>query len=182
MTAIKAHFRTCVAPRATQGLHPPACGWPGSRTGAALAIAEGMFLIEDVMTKDVVTLEPDDDLALTETIMGLGRIRHLPVATPDGVLVGLITHRDLLRVFADQGRAAGRPVRAKDVMRTDVVTTSARASLARGLKTMMHNKFGCLVVVDAANVIQGIVTEFDLVKFAARMTHDLDEIDRLAQG
>lgn len=139
-----------------------------------------MYFIEDVMTRELVTLSPDDDLALAETIVQLGRIRHLPVVGPDGILLGLITHRDLLKVFADRGRLAAGPVRAKDVMQTELVTTTPKANLARALATMMHNKFGCLPVVDPAGTLVGIVTEFDLVKFAATFTRELDEIEALA--
>ena len=42
-----------------------------------------MILVEDLMTREVVTLKPDDDLTLADTILRLGRIRHLPVV--DGV-------------------------------------------------------------------------------------------------
>lgn len=141
-----------------------------------------MFLVEDVMTREVVTLKPDDDLALAETIMGLGRIRHLPVATSDHKLLGLVTHRDLLRVFADAGRDRARPVWAQDVMQTGVVTTTPAASLHGALTTMMHNKYGCLPVVDGKGTLVGILTEFDLVKFAARLTHDFDALEKRARA
>ncbi len=52
--------------------------------------------IRDIMTHSVSTLSPDDDLMKADAIMRGGRIRHLPVVS-DGKLVGLITHRDLLR-------------------------------------------------------------------------------------
>jgi len=43
----------------------------------------------------VVTLTDSETLSLTERIMGMARLRHLPVVDGDGKLVGLVTHRDL---------------------------------------------------------------------------------------
>ena len=141
-----------------------------------------MILVEDLMTREVVTLNPGDDLALADTILRLGRIRHLPVTDANQKLVGLITHRDLLRVFADVGRAQGKQVLARDVMNTDLVTVTPKMALGNALSTMVHNKFGCLPVVDPAGKLVGLITEADLVKFAARFARDFDALEKHAQG
>lgn len=137
-----------------------------------------MFLVEDVMTREVVTLKPDDDLSLAKSIFALGRVRHLPVVQDNGILMGLVTHRDLLRAFAE--RSANGKVRAADVMQRDVVTTTPKANLRKALNTMTHNKYGCLPVVDPSRVLVGIVTEYDLVKFAAHFARDFDDLEKRA--
>jgi len=51
--------------------------------------------VGDFMSRDLVTVNGSDDLALAEQMLRLGGIRHLPVVE-HGKLVGLLTHRDLL--------------------------------------------------------------------------------------
>ena len=55
-----------------------------------------MKTVRDIMTSNVITLAPEDDLMKADAIMQRGRVRHLPVVRGHE-LVGLITHRDLLR-------------------------------------------------------------------------------------
>ena len=54
-------------------------------------------LVKHVMTSDVVTFFAEQTLPLAEDVMRIHRFRHLPVIDSDGHLVGLLTHRDLLR-------------------------------------------------------------------------------------
>jgi len=60
-----------------------------------------VITVGDFMTRDLVTVREDDDLALAESILRLGGIRHLPVVQ-EGRITGLVTQRDLLRSAVDQ--------------------------------------------------------------------------------
>jgi len=53
--------------------------------------------VTDIMTKRVIVLREEDNLARLSEGMERYHLRHLPV-TSDDRLVGLITHRDLLRL------------------------------------------------------------------------------------
>ena len=53
--------------------------------------------VRDVMTREVATLERNDKLATADSVMRLGRIRHMPVLDEDGRLAGLVSQRDLFR-------------------------------------------------------------------------------------
>ena len=139
-----------------------------------------MFLVEDLMTRELITLKPGDNLAQADTFMNRGRIRHLPVVDAGGRLVGLVTHRDLLKVFADRTREGSMAVAAGDVMTTGVVTVTAQMRLTDALNLMIENKYGCLPVIDEAGVLVGIITQFDLLKFAAHFVRDLDEVEQVA--
>jgi IMP dehydrogenase len=52
--------------------------------------------IKDVMSRDLLVLEPEDDLDYAMTIMTNKKIRHLPVVDK-GRLVGLVSMRDVVR-------------------------------------------------------------------------------------
>ena len=57
--------------------------------------------VSDLMTTQVVTCQPDDDLAETAGSMTEHRIRHLPVLV-DGQLVGIVSIGDIVKNRIDQ--------------------------------------------------------------------------------
>lgn len=57
--------------------------------------------IGEVMTRDPVTIGPDTALRDAAEIMFQKWFRHLPVATGDGKVVGIISLRDLLTLVAE---------------------------------------------------------------------------------
>ncbi|WP_270938677.1 CBS domain-containing protein [Falsiroseomonas oryzae] len=57
---------------------------------------EGMAA-EELMTRQVVMVAPDTPVDAALQIMDEGYFRHLPVVNADGVLLGLVSVRDLVR-------------------------------------------------------------------------------------
>ena len=51
--------------------------------------------VGEIMQRDPMTLRADDHLDMTEDLMSLGRVRHLPVLDGER-LVGVVSLRDLL--------------------------------------------------------------------------------------
>jgi CBS domain-containing protein len=131
--------------------------------------------VRDIMSKDVTTLKRNDSLTLADDIMNLGRIRHLPVLDDDEQLVGVVSQRDLFRGALAKalgyGQHAQRKVLenllVKEVMATDLVTTTPEAPLAEAAKILSEKKIGCLPVVEGGRLV-GILTEGDFVAIVAR--------------
>lgn len=129
----------------------------------------------DLMSEDLITLKVNEDLNLAETVMRLGRIRHLPVVNDKDQLVGLITHRDLLRAqvsilaeISEEERAdLSRSVQAGQIMSRDILTVSPDASALEVARAMRDHKFGCLPVVDDGKLV-GIITEADFMDLVIR--------------
>ena len=71
-------------------------------------VAKGMdpakLHIEDMMTAEVVMALEQDSLADLLALMRRKGVRRIPVATPNGVLLGLVTLDDLLEILAEQLR------------------------------------------------------------------------------
>lgn len=130
--------------------------------------------VSDLMTKEVVTIDANEPLSLADGVMQLGRIRHMPVVDEDRNLVGIISQRDLFRGALAQTLGLGRhaqdhlldSLRAKEVMRSDVRTIEPNASIEDAAEIMLKHKIGCLVVVEAQEIV-GILTESDFVKLVA---------------
>ncbi len=66
-----------------------------ARSPAELRVAE-------VMTTDVICAEPDTDLEEASRIMKTRRIRHLPVCTSNGRLLGIISIGDINATYASE--------------------------------------------------------------------------------
>jgi CBS domain-containing protein len=134
-----------------------------------------MQTVGELMTRSLVTLTETQNLSLADELLRLHRIRHLPVVR-NGKLVGLLTHRDLLRAAAQRGGAdpARQPLWASDVMVRDVKTVRPDTSSREAVKLMLDNKYGCLPVVRADGELVGILTEADIVRFAQHLIEDMD--------
>ena len=151
----------------------------GSGEAARPPLLRRSLRVGELMTREVVTLATDDDLGVAGEIMRLGHLRHLPVVDDGGRLVGLLTHRDLLRALADAlapfGReenrwfGAGRVARtlpAAAYMTRDLRVVSPEAPAAEAAIIMRDGKYGCVPVVDRAGRVAGIVTEADYLGLA----------------
>lgn len=130
--------------------------------------------VRDLMTPDVITVLPDDSIATAYELMLDHRIRHLLVIDEDGDLVGVLTHRDLLRNSLIE--RAGLPlsfqrdvmhqIRVEEVMTSEVETTEPGQWLQEAALLMYENKYGCLPVIEGSRPV-GILTEADFVRFFA---------------
>jgi len=132
--------------------------------------------VRDVMTTEITTLKRNDKLTLADDVMQLGRIRHLPILDDDGEqLVGIMSQRDLFRGALAQALGYGQYARRKlldtfaikDIMTTDVITTSPDTPLVDAARLLIERKIGCLPVVENERLI-GIITEGDFVALVAR--------------
>jgi CBS domain-containing protein len=140
-----------------------------------------MQIVGELMTRDVVSLKETQNLAQAEEMLQLHRIRHLPVLR-EGKLVGLITHRDLLRAVARHTSApASQPLWAADIMTRDVETVRADTPLKDAVGLMLEHKYGCLPVVDARGCLLGILTEADLVRYAKYLIEERDRREMAAE-
>jgi CBS domain-containing protein len=126
-----------------------------------------MYMVADLMTRDVLTLGPEDDLSLAETILALGGIRHLPVVDGRMRLLGLVSQRDVLRAGSNVSPMAKRARLAREVMTPNLITVRSFTPLRQALRLILDNKIGCLPVVEGDGRLIGIMTESDVVRFAA---------------
>lgn len=129
--------------------------------------------VKDLMTTEIMTLGRNHTLALGDELMNQARVRHMPVLNDDGELCGIISQRDLYRSALVRALGFGsvaekrmlEGVLVKEVMTTDVVTTTPDTELSEAATVMLDRKIGCLPVVEG-NELVGILTEADFVKLA----------------
>jgi CBS-domain-containing membrane protein len=127
--------------------------------------------VENVMTRDYVSVEPGERLDFVDDVMQLGRIRHMPVLE-GGKLVGVVSQRDLLAASlsraldfdAQQRRTFMRSIEVSEVMSRNPITVAPGASLREAALILLRHRIGCLPVVDDAGAVVGLLTETDLLR------------------
>jgi CBS domain-containing protein len=94
----------------------------------------------------------------------------VPVEDEEGHLVGLVTHRGLLRIL-NIGKRTQRddgPTTVREVMIENPMTVSPSTSSLEAIELMRSNRVGCLPVVEN-NQLVGIVTSYDFLEASARL-------------
>ena len=76
--------------------------------------------VEEIMTPDVVTVGPDEDLSEVVALMRRRRIRRVPVVT-DGMLVGMVSRADLIRVLGEVLKAPPATLEGDAAIRTAIL-------------------------------------------------------------
>ena len=117
--------------------------------------------VRDIMTKNPVTVSPEDTLDDVNKKMNKYRLQQLPVVK-DGHLVGLITTFDLWKDNHNPDEKDTRPVR--DVMTTQVVKLAPKDKVGSAAELFVDRRFKTLPVVNLRNELKGVVTAFDVIE------------------
>ena len=129
----------------------------------------GYRTVGQFMSTDLFTVKPEDLIDFAASVMDWRHIRHVPVEDGEGRLIGLVTHRGVLRVLSNGNRAAQPdPVTVRDVMVVNPVTVSPTTSSLEAIDIMRTHRVGCLPVVEGDQLV-GIVTSYDFLEASARL-------------
>jgi CBS domain-containing protein len=133
--------------------------------------------VKDLMSRQVVTIGSSDSCLEAVARMHRARVRHLPVVNNEGMVVGIVTDRDLRHhlfsphVYKDLGmismEALLKAVPVAEIMSTDVITAGPEEELVDAARCMLEEKVGSLPVVEQGRAV-GIITETDLLRQICR--------------
>lgn len=139
-----------------------------------------MLTVSEIMTREPYTLGADATLADARQIMAEHHIRHIPVLSGDGTLIGLVSQRDVLAaedssVLNEQGAEGSRDqyVAVSSIMTNPVQTVEESASLRGTAMHLQKNKLGCLPVLNNGKLV-GIITDSDFVAIAVNLMEQLE--------
>lgn len=127
----------------------------------------GLQRVGQFMTTDLFTVRPTDLVDLAASVMDWEHVKHIPVEDDAGRILGLVTHRSLLRLIA-RGKSGGDPVIVEDIMIRDPETISPETPTLVAMEKMRENGYGCLPVVDDGKLV-GIITQSDLIRVSSRL-------------
>jgi acetoin utilization protein AcuB len=100
----------------------------------------------------------DDRLDDVARAMAEGRFRHAPVVDGDGVLVGMVTDRDIR-----EHKGFLPKTRVSAAMTEPAISIGADDPIERAAHLMRRHKIGALPVIDLGRHVVAIITETDLL-------------------
>jgi len=120
--------------------------------------------VNQVMTKDVVTVSLDSTVEEVVNKMVDCDVECVPVIDVEGVLHGLVTFRDIvMKVVYPLTKT--RESKVEKIMSKSLVTCNLNSTLLDVVKIMKNKHLRRIPVVDAKNKLVGLVTDFDLALF-----------------
>lgn len=126
--------------------------------------------VKDYMTKEVISISPEESVAHAADLMRDKGLRRLPVIEK-GQLVGLVTEGTMADASPSKATSLSiyemnyllNKTKIRDIMIRQVVTVEPDASLEDAIYEMMTYKVGILPVVQNNQVV-GIITDRDVFK------------------
>ncbi len=112
----------------------------------------------DVMIKELVTIGPDEKIALADLIMTRHSIGALPVVKA-GKIVGIITQRDIM--LAKGYDVGGLTV--KDLMSKELITVERNTPIKSIISLLLKNRIERLPVVDGGKLV-GLIVHDGILK------------------
>ena len=161
--------RLTAAMLANQKLGQPVHCWSIVGNAESEEWEHGYRTVGQFMSTDLFTVKPDDLIDLAASVMDWRHVRHVPVEDATGRLVGLVTHRGLLRIMGNVNHfIEGKPVTVREVMVEEPVTVAPSTSSLDAIDLMRRNRIGCLPVLEGSQLV-GIVTSYDFLEASARL-------------
>ena len=146
----------------------PVHRWPVIEVSESDDWSQSYQTVGQFMATDLFTVRPDDLVDLAASVMTWRHIRHVPVENNEGRLVGLVSHRALLKLLSSRAPDNKGPVTVREIMTTDPLTVSSTTPTLEALEIMRRNRVGCLPVLDDGRLV-GIVTSYDFLDASARL-------------
>ena len=127
--------------------------------------------VEDYMSTDLFTVHKEESIEFVARLMDWQKIRHVLVEDEHHGLVGLVSHRSLLRHLAERSEAPKGGVPVKEIMVQDPISVPPNMATLDAVKTMRKHQIGALPVVREGQLV-GIITERDFIEIAGNILDD----------
>jgi CBS domain-containing protein len=156
--------------------------------------------VKEIMTEQVVCLEPQDHLDKAMEILQAEKIRHLMIVDEQRRLLGLISDRDILKnlpfagrrpplppkifrehLFATKLLSKSREIPVETIMvgKSEVLHIDSGCHITEAARILYEKKISCLPVLDAQEKILAIVTVTDLMRALLDMYEPVQEEDEV---
>lgn len=147
----------------------PVHDWKLAEAGEFDDWSQSYQTVGQFMSTDLFTLHPTDLVDLAASLMEWRHIRHVPVEDENGRLVGLVTHRGLLRLLSRGSTAPdATSMTVSEIMKPNPTCVSATTPTLEAIEIMRRSGIGCLPVVDDDQLV-GIVTSYDFLTATASL-------------
>jgi CBS domain-containing protein/gamma-glutamyl:cysteine ligase YbdK (ATP-grasp superfamily) len=124
--------------------------------------------VEQFMSTDLFTVRPEDVIDLAANLMHWRHIRHVPVEDDEGKLVGIISHRDLLELFALGKTGEKQEIVVREIMKPNPITITPETPALEALMLMREKNIGCLPVIRHEKLV-GLITAYDFLTVSVKL-------------
>ncbi len=134
------------------------------------------MLVKNVMTKNPITIAPENSITEAKALMTKKNIGKLPVVDKNNNLVGILTKKDLAKAAPSDATTLDMfeigyllsKIKVEKVMTKNVVSVSDSEVVENAAKLMVDNGIGCVPVMSGECLV-GIITESDLFQLFTDM-------------
>lgn len=119
--------------------------------------------VNTIMTTDLITVKPSDTLAHVRHIFMQNSIHHLPVTDDSGRLVGILTTYDMWK--NEIAPADYATILVMDIMTVRIAKIGPADKIGTAAEIFLDNRFHALPIVNEDNLLLGIVTSHDVLKY-----------------
>ncbi len=121
--------------------------------------------IEQIMSRDLLTVQEDDLVDLLPNIIVWKEISFLLVENDNGEFVGVVTSQQLLNHYVTR-LTERTSLTVKDIMVTDYPTVTEETPTIEAISLLRKKNIVCLPVVKEDNQLIGVVSERDFLNVA----------------
>jgi CBS domain-containing protein len=131
------------------------------------------MFVRDMMTKEPRVVRRDTSVQEVVATMNKFDISSV-IVVQERRPIGIITHKDIVSKIV-QPRIPPDTVKAIDIMSTPIVTIGEDASIEEAAALMSRKHIKKLAVIRDSELV-GIVTSYDLVRSAPKLTRLFDDL------
>jgi acetoin utilization protein AcuB len=136
------------------------------------------MLVQEWMTKEVLTITPDTSMMKASRLMKDKKIRRLPVVDEEMRVIGIVSDRDIKDASPSKATTLDMhelyyllsELKIKDIMTKSPICAEAGDSVEGVALVMMDRGFGGMPVVDQNRKLVGIITESDIFRVLVSIT------------
>ena len=128
-----------------------------------------MLKAKDIMTESVISVKRNTPIYEAVELMAKNKITGIPVVEDDMTLVGILTEKDILRLFYASEDAENKTV--NDFMTQPAVHFDENESLLDVCDCLMNNLFRRVPVTSKGKVV-GIVSRADIIEYILRLRRE----------
>lgn len=133
--------------------------------------------VSDWMTKEVITVRPDDNISQAIKVLKENNIKHLPVVKNDKHVVGILSDRDIKDYTPSKATTLDIhelhyvlfTTKVKEIMVKKVYTTAPMTPIEEAAMIMFDKNIGCLPVVEKDKLV-GIISDRDIFRVLVDIT------------
>ncbi|MEL7120532.1 MAG: CBS domain-containing protein [Bacteroidota bacterium] len=127
--------------------------------------------VSTIMTSDLITVAPSDELTKVKEIFAERSFHHIPVVD-DGEVVGIISKSDYLYFLRGTGKSEVdrfieatklRSYKVQEIMKGDLIMLDPNDEIKEALDLFEKKEFRCIPVAEEG-ILKGLITPYDIIK------------------